>query len=173
MLYSYDIKKEDIYNYTYILFKKINKSHDKKIILTFCIALLIIFSAVSYFSITPDFLYISTSSNFIFLIFIIISIYLLYISINKFFKQLNYIGTKNQGIIINDFYQDGYIIQIDDICKTLEISTNHMCININLLEDINKVHVFKDFISTNFNGINIFFPKEKNILSVLKECGLI
>lgn len=173
MLYTYNIKKDDINNYNYTLFKKVNKSHDKKTIFSFSIALIIVFSIVSYFSITPSFLSISTSSNLIFLIFIIVSVSLLYLSINKFFKQLNYIGIKDTSMIINDFYKDGYIVQINDLFKTIEISTNYVYLNLNLLEDIDKVHVFKDFISTNFNGINIFIPKEKNILSLFRECKLI
>ncbi len=173
MLYNYDIKKDDIYSYNYILFKKANKFYNNKIVLISSITLLIMFSVVSYFSITPDFLYISTKSNFIFLIIIIIGGYLLYILINKFFKELNYMGIKNQGLIINDFYKDGYTIQIDDIYKTIKVSTKHRYISFDLLKDINKVYLFKDFIYTNSNGINIFFPKEKDILSLFKECKLI
>lgn len=171
MLYTYDIKKEDIYNY--ISFKKVNKPYNKKTTLAFSIVLLMIFFIVSYFSITPCFLSISTSSSLPFLVIIISSVFLLYLSINRFFKELNYLIIKDNGTIINDFYKDGYTVQVDDALKTIEISTSCMHINLNLLKDINKVHVFKDFIFTNFNGVNIFFPKENNILSLLKECNLI
>lgn len=173
MLYTYDIKKEDMYNYNYVFLKKVNKSYDEKTILTFSIALLIVFFIVSYFSITPSFLFISTKSNITFLTIIIISVCLLYLTINKFFKQLNYMITKDNDIIINDFFKDGYIVQVNDLVKTIEISTKCLCISLNLLKDVNKVYVFKDFISTSSNGINIFFPKEDNILSLFKECNLI
>lgn len=175
MLYSYTMNKESIYKYNTTFLKRINKPRNKTIILNFSLVIFLIFSVVSYFSITPTLLFLYKKSNYPFIISLIICIILIYIIVRNFFKSSNYIRVISQGILINDFYKDGYIINLDDESKYLEVQTQYIKITLNILEDLekNSIHMFKDFISITFNKNTIFLPNEKSILYLFKKNNLI
>lgn len=111
MFYSYDINEESIYNYNNIFCKKINKPKNKLLILNFSLLIFFTFSIVSYFSITPAFIFLYKKSNYLFIISLMISIVLTYIIVRQFLKCSNYTQITSQGIILNNFYKNGYRVK--------------------------------------------------------------
>ena len=173
MLYSYEMKKDSIYTYNKIFIKKVNKPYNRKNIFAFSLSILIIFSIINYISVTPDFILIIKNMNLEFFIAILLALYFIYIVLRNFFKKLNCTDISSTGILVNDFYKDGYTININDTSNTMEIMSKYISNNLNLLEDINKVCLLKNFIAVTFNGNTVFLPKEKNIIILLEKCKLL
>lgn len=175
MLYTYNIKKESIYHYSNIFCKKVNKPRHKTLIVNFSLLIFFTFCIVSYFSITPTFIFLYRKTNDLFLISLIICVGIIYMIVRNFLKTSNYTQVIVKGLVLNNFYKDGYIINIDDISKEIQIQNSYLKITLNILEDLDKndVHIFKDFISITFNKNTVFLPKEDCVLYLFKNNNLI